>query len=440
VRDADTDTYAFWPLTVKGSTPWGGDNMATPFNFKAVLTLISFGSLGLAGCTPETIDGYFTVMPEKQMQPAAPTPAPVEPVADIVAPTQDPPSQDTTTDDTSDTIADADAEEPPVTPTLGPIAGGPGGGGSGGGSGAGPDPTPTPSTGPVASGPGDDEDEDEDMGSGGGGGGSTPLPCTKTCQIANGVGAMGCETGSVCMPTQCDKDFMVQGDKCVPSGSSGTFSCSGYERLTLDTSGMLKTSAPDQKIPARNANGSGTCYYYPIAEPATPVTGASYLNTMSDSEVVSRIHEFSAGLSGAWHPYTMNHTTLKVLLAATRNLVITGGKVNSGVFAPDGPNEQTLAVDNFFLVGAYPSSTTLTKENARAYYSAWGTSDSTVAVSGSNSGGIAFGPGGIDLTTNKTGKLNNGAISVSYSGAGVVTSDHPADRPKGRRHRVRTQN
>jgi hypothetical protein len=79
-------------------------------------------------------------------------------------------------------------------------------------------------------------------------------------------------------------------------------------------------------------------------------------------------------------------------------------------------------IDNFFLVGAYPSSASLAPANLLSYYSAWGTGDSVVSAGPNNSlSGIAFNPAGLPIKTDGTNSYPNGGVGT-YSDDGIIST------------------
>ena len=126
------------------------------------------------------------------------------------------------------------------------------------------------------------------------------------------------------------------------------------------------TSASDlMTIPARTADG--ICYAYKMAS-AIPV-GASNLTTTIDTQVISRNHDSGSGNPAITHnPYEMG------LFQGQFNLL--GGRV---VKLSGGPDATThILVDNFVLMGVYPSATGAPADLTTAYQ-AMGTSDSSIA-------------------------------------------------------------
>lgn len=256
----------------------------------------------------------------------------------------------------------------------------------------------------------------------------SPLPtqaCTETCSVPFGIGSQTCGEPSTCTLTMCNPGYVAQNGACVPVSVSNSFKCTSYEALVLDSKTQQVTLASGANIPAQDPSGSGTCYYYPIINPAVPLTGGSYLNgnatSQHDQAVVARDHDASGnGVNTAWHPYIMGEKTMNVTFAGARTLHLTGGKVDKGTFSAS-----DISIDNFFLIGVYPKNVALSTSNLNSYYSAWGTKDATISVnpSSGDSNGIAFNPAGIDLITDKsmTYTADQGGGVGHYSTQGVKT-------------------
>jgi hypothetical protein len=256
---------------------------------------------------------------------------------------------------------------------------------------------------------------------------STPSICTAPCTVPDGVGTevVPCSSPSpapsaspspgVCTLTMCNTGYVPKNGVCVPVTSSTPFSCTTYVQLNLDSNNTLN-------VPAQDA--IGTCYYYPIVDMASPLTGGSSLtgnlDSNHDQDVLSRDHDVDAGNSAdVWHPYIMDQSQFLLNFAGPRAVVLTGGSTAiAGSFLPS-----DISIDNFFLVGVYPQNVNLTTSNLSAYYSSFGTGDSPVGVNGVTTNGVAFNPAGIDLTTNasETYTYATGNETVNYSTAGVVT-------------------
>jgi hypothetical protein len=253
-------------------------------------------------------------------------------------------------------------------------------------------------------------------------------PCTETCYLDNGVGVTSGGPGSVCVLTQCNPGYVADNGACVPVVSVTAFKCTSYEQLILNSSNEL-TTATGSEIPAQDLSGSGVCYYYPIVELNTPLSGASYLTGTAvsdhDQDVVSRDHDVNTGNPlYAWHPYTMKHFNADLTIAGPRQLHVTGGSVSGANFTTG-----TVNIDNFFLIGAYPSSASLAPANLASYYSAWGTADSVVVGGANNSlSGIAFNPAGLPIKTDGTNSYPDGSTG-SYSDNGIVSSSSYAVIP-----------
>lgn len=250
--------------------------------------------------------------------------------------------------------------------------------------------------------------------------------CTETCAVPFGVGSQTCGEPSTCTLTMCNSGYVAQNGSCVPVTSSNTFTCTSYEQLVLNSASQQLTLANGANVPAQDPSGSGTCYYYPVVNPSAPITGASYLtgNTPSqhDQGVVARDHDVDGHtIDTAWHPYIMAEKSMNVTFAGARTLHLTGGSVAKGTFSAS-----TISIDNFFLIGVYPKNVALSTNNLNSYYSAWGTSDATIAenVASGDSLGIAFNPVGIDLTTDKsmTYTSGQGGGVGNYSTRGVTTN------------------
>jgi hypothetical protein len=245
-----------------------------------------------------------------------------------------------------------------------------------------------------------------------------------------GVEACGAPA-SECSLTQCNPGYVVSNGACVLAVSVNNFSCSSYEQLVLNTVTDQVTTASGGAIPAQNVSGAGVCYYYPIVEVATPLSGSSYLTGTAasdhDQDVISRDHDVDpTDISDVWHPYSMAHVTVNLTLAGPRTLHLTGGQVSGSTFITG-----DVDIDNFFLVGVYPQSTSLTPANLLSYYSAWGTGDSVIngtATNGTSTTGVAFNPTGITLNTNKTNTYPTGALGY-YSNEGLVTTSSYAMIP-----------
>jgi hypothetical protein len=247
-------------------------------------------------------------------------------------------------------------------------------------------------------------------------------PCTETCNIENGVGVQSCgSTGteqSSCILTQCNPGYVADNGACVPTHTVTSFQCTSYELLVLNSDNELVT-ATESIIPAQDPSGKGVCYYYPINEET--LSGSSSLTGSAvadhDQDVISRDHDVNSGNPlYVWHPYIMKHFNADLTIAGPRQLNITGGSVSGTNFTTS-----DVEIDNFFLVGAYPQSADLSPANLLSYYSAWGTSDSTVNGGPNNSlTGIAFNPAGLPLTTNAVSTYSTG--TTPYSDVGIKTS------------------
>jgi hypothetical protein len=252
---------------------------------------------------------------------------------------------------------------------------------------------------------------------------SPSVPCTETCYLNNGVGTTSCGTEqTACILTQCNPGYVVDDGECVPVTSVSAFVCTSYEQLVLNTTTNELTTATGSVIPAQDPSGKGVCYYYPIVELSTPLSGSSYLNGTSaadhDQDVVARDHDVNTGSpTYDWHPYTMEHFNANLTIAGQRQLNVTGGSVSGTSFT-----KGDVAIDNFFLVGAYPQTANLSPGNLLSYYSAWGANDSTI-VGGANDSltGIAFNPAGLPITTDKTYTYPD-KTTTPYSDAGLKTT------------------
>jgi hypothetical protein len=226
----------------------------------------------------------------------------------------------------------------------------------------------------------------------------------------------------------CNPGYVAQNGACVPTISTNSFVCSSYSPLTLNPITHQLTLADGSNIPAQDASGKGTCYYYAIYNGAA-LTGSSYLTGTDaahhDQSVVARDHDADpSDPESVWHPYSMNHTNLNFTMLGSRTLHLTGGSVSKSSFT-----SSTINIDNFFLVGVYPQSATLSPSNLVSYYSAWGTGDSTIAnPNGGATNAVAFNPAGIDLTTNVSTKYTGGT-STPYSNVGLVTTSDYAMIP-----------
>jgi hypothetical protein len=201
-------------------------------------------------------------------------------------------------------------------------------------------------------------------------------------------------------------------------------------KLPINFNAQVMNSVSDQlttssgaDLPPQDPSGKGMCYYYPIVDLPSPITGSSYLNGTAavdhDQNVVARDHDVDPGnTKDVWHPYIMNHTTLNVTFAGARTLQLTNGRVANSVFS-----SSPIDIDNFFLIGVFPKSAQVSTSNALSFYSAWGTGDSTVSTSsaGVDSKGVAFNPAGISLSTNATTSYPDGD-GVGYSNVGMSTS------------------
>jgi hypothetical protein len=216
---------------------------------------------------------------------------------------------------------------------------------------------------------------------------------------------------------------VAQNGACVSESASTQFVCTSYEALVLNSVSDQLTTSTGANIPAQDPSGQGVCYYYPIVNSTQTIASSpSYLTgqniTEHDQDVVSADHDVQVMPEIVWHPYILNHTNLNMTFTGARTLQLTSGRVNSaGVF-----QTSDISIDNFFLVGVYPQSETLSTNNVLSYYSAWGTGDSVVAnAQGVNTQGVAFNPAGIQLTTNETYTYSNGS-TANYSNDGVVTN------------------
>lgn len=166
-----------------------------------------------------------------------------------------------------------------------------------------------------------------------------------TTTSPNGVSGGNVPTDPTPPSQNCGNQIEINGH-CVD------FQCSSVINLT--------SAADLQNIPARTVEG--LCYSYKMADAIA--NSASSLTTAVDADVVSRNH---SGGSATRNPYLMASIKLDVKLGGGRVVKLAGG---SNATSP-------ILVDNFLLVGVYPSNTAIT--DWATYYNAYGTSDSTVA-------------------------------------------------------------
>jgi hypothetical protein len=219
----------------------------------------------------------------------------------------------------------------------------------------------------------------------------------------------------------CNPGYIAQNGACVPVSVNNQFICASYSLLALNPITNELVTSSGANIPAQDPSGIGVCYYYPIYN-GVELTGLSTLTGTAaadhDQDVISRDHDVNAtNPDYVWHPYSMNHTNVSFTVMGNRTLNITGGSLNGNTFTTG-----TINIDNFFLVGVYPTGAALSQSNLLSYYSAWGTGDSTIELSsGTLTNGIAFNPSGIDLLTNATNVYPDGSNGF-YSNNGLVTS------------------
>ena len=254
-----------------------------------------------------------------------------------------------------------------------------------------------------------------------------PQTCTQSCSLPNGTGTQSCgATSGTCTLTICNAGYVDKNGSCVELSSTSPFQCTSYAALTLSTTNNQLMLGSSSVIPAPDPSNSGVCYYYALNTQS--LGGASYQTGTAaqdhDQTVISRDHDVNTNnISTVWHPYKLLHSTVNITLAASRIIQLVGGGPEGSTF-----NSQTLTIDNFFLIGIYPSNVAVTPANARSYYSAYGTGDSTVIDPATgNSTEILFNPAGIDLTTNSTTQYTSG--STPYSSVGVVTKSSYAAIP-----------
>lgn len=161
------------------------------------------------------------------------------------------------------------------------------------------------------------------------------------------------------------------GNRLKTNGMCQDFSCQKY----VDISPPAGNTSIN--VPARDS--SGTCYYVQLNRQAIALSSSSLTNTV-DYTVWSRNH----GSGSTNHnPYLMplSNGQLQFMIQSpdgvstkgsnSRNIKISGDSLNA-----DAP----ILVDNFFLVGLYPQTTT-TLTDLSTYYHAYGTSDSSIMLS-----------------------------------------------------------
>ncbi len=165
-------------------------------------------------------------------------------------------------------------------------------------------------------------------------------------------------------------------------GSCRDFQCTSV--LTLSSADLMS-------VPARTA--SGQCYAIKIMNAIA--NSSSTLTQTLDMEVISRDHNNGASNPNLTrHPYVLGHTQLQMQLLGPRVVKLAGGM----------SDQAPIRVDNFILMGVYPTSVN-PLESLTSYYKVSGTSDSSIAnAQGVNTGSIAllnqllpispFGPGG----------------------------------------------
>ena len=204
------------------------------------------------------------------------------------------------------------------------------------------------------------------------------------------------------------------------SQCGNNYFCTSYTELTVNTQTSVLSANGNSLIPPRDPSGSGPCYYYTFN--TQTLSGPSYQTgtdpSHHDANVVSRDHDAaSPGPYVVWNPYIMVKATVNINIGGYRRVVLAGGTPNGNSF-----DEQPMAIDNFFLIGIYPATTTITTQNANFYYTAFGTGDSVVydPISGS-ANGILYSPQPIQLTTNSVSTYPDGT-TTAYSTNGVVSS------------------
>lgn len=136
-------------------------------------------------------------------------------------------------------------------------------------------------------------------------------------------------------------------------------------------------------VPART--GDGTCYAIQLM--SSIANSPSSLTSTIDTQVTSRNHDVDAGNPNDVHsPYEMGQALVNFNLGGARVVKI------SGAADPTTP----ILVDNFVLRGLYPQGTAVVDST---YYTAYGTSDSTVYATG----GVLFEGGVVPLIPFATG-------------------------------------
>jgi hypothetical protein len=159
-------------------------------------------------------------------------------------------------------------------------------------------------------------------------------------------------TSHIDIPVDCGNKIK-SGHKCME------FSCKSVKTLTL-SNGKLD-------IPARTADG--ICYSIKLMDKIA--NSSSSLTKTTDANLISRNHDVRYNdPNDVRKPYLMGKSNLQFKLDGARQVKLAGAQT---VTTP-------ILVDNFILVGIYPSSVT---NPASEYYKAYGTSDSTVYNSNS---------------------------------------------------------
>lgn len=126
------------------------------------------------------------------------------------------------------------------------------------------------------------------------------------------------------------------------------------------------------KIPARDSNG--LCYSIKLLDHIA--FSSSSLTTATDSDVISANHDGGP----IHHPYSMGSVKTEFRLDGPRVVKLSGG--NSAT--------NPILVDNFVLMGVYPSSKDISQSLASVYH-VMGTSDSSIpGADGSNSNSVDF--------------------------------------------------
>jgi hypothetical protein len=159
------------------------------------------------------------------------------------------------------------------------------------------------------------------------------------------------------------------GNQIKDGGQCKDFSCQ-----TVTT---INSAEELMNIPARTADG--ICYAYRIMN--SIANSPSYLTPTIDSSVISRNHDISdSDPTITHHPYAMGEFQGQFSLLGPRVVKLAGGLSASA----------DILVDNFVLMGVYPTAVGAPADLTTAYQ-AMGTSDSSIAnVNGVDTHAISF--------------------------------------------------